>query len=100
LEDEEILEFGKHRLQVIHTPGHSPGSVCYKLLTDDESLYSGDTLFQQSIGRADLWGGDADLLIHSIKSRLMGLGDDREVHPGHGPSTKIGLEKRTNPFLV
>lgn len=99
LEDEEILEFGKHRLQVMHTPGHSPGSVCFKLLTDDEAVYSGDTLFQQSIGRADLWGGDADLLIRSIKHRLFTLDDDLAVHPGHGPSTKMGIEKRTNPFI-
>ncbi len=100
VEDEEILTFGKHRIQVIHTPGHSPGGVCYKLLTDDEAVYSGDTLFAQSIGRTDLWGGDTELLIRSIKTRLLTLDDALAVHPGHGPSSTIGIEKRKNSFLT
>lgn len=99
-EDEEIIQFGNHRLQVLHTPGHSPGSVCFKLLTADEAVFSGDTLFQQSVGRADLWGGDAPALIQSIRSRLLVLDDELSVHPGHGPSTSIGIERRTNPFLI
>ena len=100
LEDEEILELGRHRIQVIHTPGHSPGGVCFKLLSGDEAVYSGDTLFQQSVGRTDLWGGDPDQLVRSVKDRLFRLGDDLAVHPGHGPSTLIGIEKRDNPFLA
>jgi glyoxylase-like metal-dependent hydrolase (beta-lactamase superfamily II) len=99
LEDEEILSFGEHRLQVLHTPGHSPGSVCLKLLDGEEWLFSGDTLFNQSIGRTDLWGGDYSQILRSIKQRLMVLDDDTKVQPGHGPDTLIGVEKRSNPFL-
>lgn len=100
LEDEEILLFGEHKLQILHTPGHSPGSICFKLLGGDEPLFCGDTLFHESIGRADLWGGNAATLIRSIKNRLLVLDDDIAVHPGHGPSTQIGHERRHNPFLV
>ncbi len=100
IEDNEILSFGDHRLEVFHTPGHSPGSVCFRLMDGEGSVYSGDTLFQLSIGRSDFWGGDHDTLIRSIKSRLLTLDDEISVHPGHGPSTTIGLEKRRNPFLV
>lgn len=99
LTDEEILTFGDHRLQVIHTPGHSPGGLCFKLLDGNEDLFSGDTLFQGSVGRTDLWGGDTDQLLQSIRRRLFVLDDGIAVHPGHGPSTEIGIEKRTNPFL-
>lgn len=99
LEDEEILRFGDHGIQVIHTPGHSPGGICFKLTGGDETLFSGDTLFQGSVGRTDLWGGNYDQLILSIKQRLMVLNDEIEVFPGHGPTTLIGKEKRNNPFL-
>jgi hydroxyacylglutathione hydrolase len=100
LEDEEILSFGENQLQVIHTPGHSPGSVCFRLLGSEEVLYSGDTLFYQSIGRSDLWGGDQTQLVTSIKNRLLPLNGDLPVFPGHGPRTRIGDEKKSNPFLV
>ncbi|MBI1859615.1 MAG: MBL fold metallo-hydrolase [Deltaproteobacteria bacterium] len=100
VEDEEILAFGEHKIQVIHTPGHSPGGVCYKLLTDDEAVYTGDTLFNMSIGRTDLWGGDSDLLLKSIRERLFVLEDEITIHPGHGPSSQIGIEKHENPFLI
>lgn len=99
LEDEEILSFGEHRLQVLHTPGHSPGSVCLKLLDGDESVFSGDTLFRESIGRADLWGGDYQKLLTSIRNRLFVLNGEIQVFPGHGPSTKIDHEKKNNPFF-
>jgi len=99
VEDGEILTFGDHKLEVIHTPGHSPGSICYKLQDGNESVYSGDTLFWRSIGRADLWGGDGRQLLKSIRERLFVLEDDLRVFPGHGPTTKIGEEKRENPFL-
>ena len=98
--DNELLTFGDHSLEVLHTPGHSPGSVCFQLRGGNEEVFSGDTLFQQSIGRADLWGGDTDTLIHSIKERLLTLDDEIEVQPGHGPSTKVGFERRSNPFLI
>lgn len=97
--DTEELFFGEQKLEVIHTPGHSPGSVCFKLTGTEESVFSGDTLFRQSVGRSDLWGGDHSLLIRSIKSRLMVLDDEIRVYPGHGPATRIGEEKRKNPFL-
>lgn len=100
LEHEEELSFGEHKLQIIHTPGHSPGGICFKLKSDDESVFSGDTLFQGSIGRTDLWGGNFDELIQSIRERLLTLNDDISVFPGHGPSTLIGKEKRNNPFLT
>jgi hydroxyacylglutathione hydrolase len=99
LEDDEILSFGEYRFQVIHTPGHSPGGVCFRLLGGDELLLSGDTLFQGSVGRTDLWGGDSSKLISSIKNRLLVLDGDTKVQPGHGPDTLIGIEKRNNPFL-
>lgn len=99
LSDEEEIPFGEHALQVLHTPGHSPGSICLKLKGGDEEVFSGDTLFYQSVGRADLWGGDAAQLVRSIKSRLFTLDDDVKVQPGHGPGTSIGYEKRSNPFL-
>ena len=99
LEDNEILIFGDHRLEVMHTPGHSPGSLCFRLHTDSEAIFSGDTLFKGSIGRTDLWGGSQDKLIGSIKERLLVLEGEVPVHPGHGPSTRIADEKRHNPFL-
>lgn len=99
IEDNEELKFGEHKLEVIHTPGHSPGSVCFRLAGSEERVFSGDTLFRQSVGRSDLWGGDHSLLIRSIKSRLMVLDDEIRVYPGHGPATRIGEEKRKNPFL-
>jgi glyoxylase-like metal-dependent hydrolase (beta-lactamase superfamily II) len=100
LADEEILTFGEHRLQIVHTPGHSPGSICFHLQGADEELFSGDTLFAGSVGRADLWGGDADTLIRSIENRLLVLSDELPVQPGHGPTTTIGRERRENPFLT
>ncbi len=100
LADEEILTFGDHRLQIVHVPGHSPGSVSFKLLDGSEHIFTGDTLFHRSIGRADLWGGDGRQLIHSIKDRLFRFDDDTQVFPGHGEATRIGEEKRLNPFLT
>ena len=101
LEDGEELVFGDYKLTTLHTPGHSPGSICFQVAGNGEEwLFSGDTLFQQSVGRSDLWGGDHGTLVRSIKSRLLTLDDDTPVFPGHGPETIIGIEKRTNPFLT
>jgi len=100
LEDEEILTFGEYKLQVLHTPGHSPGSICFKLLGGSEVLFSGDTLFKQSIGRTDLWGGDYDQIMKSLRERILTLDGDTHVYPGHGPDTRLGDEKKTNPFLL
>ena len=100
LEDGEILSFGDLTLSVIHTPGHSPGGVCLHIKgPKGERLFSGDTLFAGSIGRTDLWGGNMELLLNSIRDRLFVLDTDLPVYPGHGPSTKIGVERTTNPFF-
>lgn len=103
-EDGQALEFGSLRLTVLHTPGHSPGGVCFHLHSDTakavpEMVFTGDTLFREDIGRADLWGGDEALLIKSIRNRLLVLDDDTCAWPGHGPSTTIGHEKRHNPYV-
>ncbi|MFC1553137.1 MBL fold metallo-hydrolase [candidate division KSB1 bacterium] len=96
LKEGEEITIGDGSLRVIHTPGHTPGGVC---LMDEEVLFSGDTLFRGSIGRTDLPGGDYDVLIRSIKEKLMVLDEELTVHTGHGPSTTIGFEKHNNPFL-
>ncbi|MDQ7005608.1 MAG: MBL fold metallo-hydrolase [Acidobacteriota bacterium] len=96
LEDGEILEVGALRLEVRHTPGHSPGGVT---LVGDGRIFPGDTLFRRSVGRTDFRGGDAEKLATSIRERLYTLADETRVHPGHGPVTTIGEEKRENPFV-
>jgi glyoxylase-like metal-dependent hydrolase (beta-lactamase superfamily II) len=96
LEDGDVLELGDTRLKVIHTPGHSRGSIC---IYSEGSLFSGDTLFACSIGRTDLLGGSYDEIIESIKGKLLILPDDTAVYPGHGPSSTILIEKKRNPFL-
>lgn len=103
-EDEQKLAVGRLRFSIIHTPGHSPGGVCFRLHEDrkheiPEMVFTGDTLFKEDIGRADLWGGDEETLIKSIKTRLFTLDDDTCAWPGHGLSTTIGHEKRHNPYL-
>jgi len=85
--------------EVFHTPGHTPGSLCFHLDQSSPLLLSGDTLFAGSIGRTDLWGGDHEQEIASIESRLLALDDGTRVIPGHGPETTIGNERRGNPFL-
>ncbi|NNF01545.1 MAG: MBL fold metallo-hydrolase [Bacteroidia bacterium] len=98
LNEGDIVKVGASKLKVIFTPGHSPGSVCF-INEDEKYVIAGDVLFQLSIGRTDLPGGDHDTLIKSIKTKMFALPDDFEVHPGHGPSTNIGFEKKNNPFL-
>jgi len=90
------LEFLGLTLDVLFTPGHSPGSVSYLV---DKHLFSGDVLFRQSIGRTDLRGGDHRTLMESIHNKLFPLGDDVAVYPGHGPITTIGYEKQYNRFI-
>ena len=92
------IDWAGHTLSVIETPGHSPGGVCLNL-EEEKILFAGDTLFQDSIGRTDLWGGDYEQLLYSIRDKLWQLDDDTIVCPGHGPRTTIGREKRENPFL-
>ncbi len=92
------LNLGNERIEVIETPGHSPGGVCY-YVPESSFILTGDTLFQGSIGRTDLPGGDHNTLLRSISTGLFNLPDNTVVYPGHGPATTIGKEKRTNPFF-
>jgi hydroxyacylglutathione hydrolase len=96
VDDGQVLEVGNLNFKVIHTPGHSSGGVCY--LADDV-LFSGDTLFANSIGRTDLPGGSIDQLRQSIVNRLFALDGNIKVYPGHGSTTTIGHEKLNNPFF-
>lgn len=98
LDDGRALGFGGHETGVLHTPGHTPGSVCFHLQRH-RLLLTGDTLFRGSIGRTDLWGGDHAQILRSIRQRLLCLDDDTVVISGHGPSTTVGFERRHNPFL-
>ncbi len=97
------IEIGTLSARVLHTPGHTPGGVCLLVGPADAAgtaLLAGDTLFAGSIGRTDLPGGDYDTLIGSIRDVLFTLPDDLIVHPGHGPATTIGRERKSNPFLA
>jgi glyoxylase-like metal-dependent hydrolase (beta-lactamase superfamily II) len=100
LQHDERLTFGKKSARVLHTPGHTPGSCCFELESDGGPLLlSGDTLFQRSIGRTDLPGGDYQTIETSIRERLYTLDPSTRVIPGHGPATTIGDEARANPFV-
>lgn len=94
----EVIELGEARFEVLLTPGHSPGSICFYNRAESYVI-AGDVLFHRSIGRSDLPGGDFDTLMGSIHTKLMPLPDETIVYPGHGPSTTIGEERRENPFL-
>ena len=83
-------------IKVIATPGHTAGGICF-LISD--KLFTGDTLFKGSVGRSDFPGGNGTLLVKNIKEKLLPLGDNIEVYPGHGDASTIGYEKRNNPFL-
>ena len=98
LMDGEVISFGGSRLRVLHTPGHTPGSTSFLLEGDSPVLFSGDTLFRRSIGRTDLWGGDTNQILASIRKKLFALQGDVPVICGHGPGTTIEEEKRLNPF--
>ena len=98
IEEGDIITFGKAQLIAILTPGHSPASLSF-YCAQDNFVIAGDVLFEGSIGRTDLPGGDFATLIGSIKDKLFPLGDEVKVYPGHGPMTTIGVERRTNPFL-
>jgi len=98
LADSLVVGLARYPAQVIHTPGHTQGSVCLHF-APLKLLIAGDTLFAGSIGRTDLPGGNFDQIIDSIHSNLMALPDETEVLPGHGPATTIGEERRSNPFL-
>lgn len=99
LEEEQPLVVGDLRFQIFHCPGHCPGSVVlYE--ARERAAFVGDVLFAGSVGRTDLPGGDTETLLHSIRDKLLPLGDDVRVFSGHGPPTTIGAERRQNPFLA
>lgn len=99
LKEGDRLKWGPLALEVLHTPGHSPGSLSLYLNGDHARMFAGDTLFQGSIGRWDLWGGSEKELLQSIREKLLPFPDETPVFPGHGPSTTIGRERDSNPFL-
>jgi hydroxyacylglutathione hydrolase len=93
------MNLGSAPLQLLFTPGHSPGEYCI-YLEKEKLCVTGDVLFRRSIGRTDLWGGDFNQLIHSIKTKLFTLPDEVKIYPGHGESSTIGEEKSGNPFIA
>jgi len=101
LENGENIRFGECRLQVVQTPGHSPGSI--SLVAPDGKpvkVFAGDTLFKGSIGRTDLYGGNYEQIIDTLRNVFLTLPDDAVVYPGHGEATTIAQEKKHNPFLM
>jgi len=99
LAEGDQITLGEATLDVLHTPGHSPGSVSF-VNRSDSYVVAGDVLFQGSIGRTDLWQGSLPILMDSIFQKLVPLGPDFTVYSGHGPETTIGIETQTNPFLT
>ena len=96
ISDGDIVEESKLQFKVFHTPGHSPGGVCYLI---GNTCFVGDTIFAQSVGRSDLPGGDEQVLLQSIQAKILTLPDETILHPGHGPQTTVEQERRLNPFL-
>lgn len=99
LNEGDTISFGNSILEILFTPGHSPGSITF-YNREQQVMIAGDVLFYGSIGRSDLPGGNSATLISSIKNKLFPLGDNYTVYSGHGPSTTIGFERKNNPFLV
>lgn len=99
LEDGMTIDFGKQQLQVLFTPGHSPGG-CSLYSADASAVFTGDTLFNGSVGRTDLPGGSMEVLIRSIRQRLFTLPETTRVYPGHGPSSTIAIERISNPYVT
>jgi hydroxyacylglutathione hydrolase len=117
LREGDAIRWGRYEAQVLHTPGHTQGSICLYMPSDMPKaraaalaaksterppgrLFAGDTLFAGSIGRTDLWGGSYEEIIHSLKGKLLELPDDTIVYPGHGEFTTIGQERHSNPYLI
>ncbi|MBZ5701675.1 MAG: MBL fold metallo-hydrolase [Acidobacteriia bacterium] len=106
LKEGDALRWGPFEAQVLHTPGHTPGSVCLylpraagKSVLHVPHLFAGDTLFAGSIGRTDLWGGSFEAIMRSLRGKLLALPEQTLVYPGHGMATSIGAERESNPFL-
>ena len=96
IDDGDEIRIGRNILKVLHTPGHTPGSVSYVF---DGGVFTGDTLFAGSIGRTDMFGGDIELLVKSVVEKLFKLPDQYVIYPGHGPTSTIGVEKKFNPYV-
>ncbi len=96
IEDGEIIKLGNHEIKVIHTLGHTQGGVCYLV---EDSLFSGDTIFREAVGRCDLEGGDFDQIVESIETKIFTLPPEIRIYPGHGRVTSVGWEKEHNRFL-
>lgn len=94
--DGEEINLGELKIKVLHTPGHSPGSITFQV---EDKLFVGDLIFSGSIGRTDLPKGDYQTLIDSVQTKIFTLPDATEIYPGHGPETTVGQEKATNPFF-
>ena len=99
LREGDTVRWGNYKVNVLHTPGHTPGSVSLYMPEAQGIVFAGDTLFAGSIGRTDLWGGSLPDILRSIRSKLLVLPDQTLVYPGHGPATTIGEERASNPFL-
>jgi hydroxyacylglutathione hydrolase len=99
LEHQQIHNCGDLHIETLHTPGHSPGSVCFHIESEN-LLLAGDTLFAGGVGRSDIWKGSHADLISNVKKHLLVLDEKTVVVPGHGPETSIGVELRTNPFIT
>ena len=97
--DGDILRYGAYELRCISTPGHTPGGVCFHI-PEEQVLFSGDSLFRHAVGRCDLPGGDERSLLQSLKQRILTLPEEVMVLPGHGDTTTIGEERRSNPYLA
>jgi len=98
IKETDSMPVGNSELQVLHVPGHCPGSLCFFEKTN-RLLFGGDVLFSGGVGRWDLPGGDKELLISGIKNKVLPLGDDVRLLPGHGPATTLGIERANNPYL-
>ena len=98
VDDGDTVTFGNIDLEVLHTPGHTAGGICF-WNKEHKVVFCGDTVFRESVGRVDLPGGSADVLAKAIKEKLLSLDDETKLLPGHGPSTTVGYEKKNNPFF-
>lgn len=96
LSDGQAIQVGKYMLRAIHTPGHSPGGVCFHA---PGAVFTGDTLFAGSVGRTDFQGGDHAQLVEAVRTKIFPLGDHERIYPGHGPSSTVGRERLSNPFF-
>jgi len=99
LDENELLSIGNIKITPISTPGHTPDGYCF-YLKDEKICFTGDTLFNEGIGRTDLWGGDYSAILSSIKQKLFTLPEEVKIYPGHGEESSIGREKNNNPFIA